>query len=132
MILLVDDKPLFIAPLKEAFDAAGFIINLAMTADECIQIVRSRDPIDAIVLDVMLPPGSMDLPEVDYGMNTGLVLLNMIRESRPFIPIILHSVRDDLSAVETHDRLTIVASKSGATPAELVKLVESVVRSQPE
>lgn len=132
MILIVDDEPWFVGPLTEALADAGFTTQLASTPDECMKALAGGQRIEAVVLDVMLPPGSLDPREVDYGVNTGLVLLRRIRERHPNVPVILHSVRRDFELPEKERVLTLVMSKSETRLEELVQCVQKVVESQRE
>jgi CheY-like chemotaxis protein len=132
VILVVDDEPWFVAPLTQALVDAGFKIQLVCTPNECMEVVASGECIEAILLDVMLPPGSLDLAETAHGFDTGLVLLRMIRERLPHTPIILHSVRNDFRVPDTPGALTLVLPKSNTSLASLVQFVRKIVDSQKE
>lgn len=127
MILIVDDEKWFIKPLKDALEESGFEIQSATTPDECMAMVKSGKRVDAVVLDVMLPAGSLNMAEVNNGIDTGLMLLREIRRTCPHIPIILHSVRRDFPISRMRDPMTFILPKSDTTLAEMVRSLRKIV-----
>ena len=53
-ILLVDDEPILIKGLKYTLEKDGYDILTAMDGEEALQVFR-QNPVDLVLLDVMLP-----------------------------------------------------------------------------
>lgn len=56
-LLLVDDDPVLLRSTARALGAAGYFVEVAFSAAECLRLVRLRRP-DLILLDVVLPDES--------------------------------------------------------------------------
>jgi DNA-binding response OmpR family regulator len=95
-VLIVDDSLTVRMDLSEAFTAAGFRLLLCATAAEAREVL-SRGPVDAIVLDVLLPDAN------------GVDLLNEIRSTPEgsVVPVVMLS-----SEAEIKDR--ILGIRTGA------------------
>lgn len=132
MILIVDDEKWFIAPLKDALEEDGFETQSTTTPDECMAVVRSGKSIEAVILDVMLPAGSLDMDEVKNGVDTGLVLLREIRRLQPRTPIILHSVRRDFDMAKLRDPMIFILPKSDTTLRQMLGTLRDILKRQPD
>jgi CheY-like chemotaxis protein len=53
-VLIVDDERLFIYPLKDVIESAGFEVESAMSGKEALEKIRKSPP-DIVVLDLMMP-----------------------------------------------------------------------------
>jgi CheY-like chemotaxis protein len=53
-VLIVDDERLFIYPLKDVIESAGYEVESAMSGREALEKVRKSPP-DIVVLDLMMP-----------------------------------------------------------------------------
>ncbi|MBQ2952201.1 MAG: response regulator transcription factor [Clostridia bacterium] len=80
-ILLVDDEPLILKPLKYQLEMDGYETELAMDGEEALEKFFSR-PFDFVLLDVMLP-------KLD-----GLSVCQRIRE-RSNVPIIMLTAKGE-------------------------------------
>jgi len=130
VILIVDDETWFVSPLRRAFEMEGFKTAIAANPDECLEMISGNETVDAIILDVMLPSDSLDLEETDSGLSAGLVPLQRIRKKRPHVPIVISSVRRDLSVQESDHPATVVISKSAMTPNPMVEMIQRLVQTQ--
>jgi CheY-like chemotaxis protein len=73
----------------------GITVTAVLNVKDAIsEIQRLGKSLDAILLDIIMPPeNTYSLDETNGGTTTGLRLLKDIRELRPDIPIIIVSVR---------------------------------------
>lgn len=114
-ILVVDDEPDIGELLRDFLEAQGYGVRLAGHAAEALTVLE-REPIDSLVLDVMLPDRS------------GFDLLRQVREQSD-LPVLFLSARDDdadkLRGLGLGADDYIVKS---ATPAEVVARVQAVLR----
>jgi CheY-like chemotaxis protein len=53
-VLIVDDERLFIYPLKDLIESAGYTVESAMSGKEALEKIRTSPP-DVVVLDLMMP-----------------------------------------------------------------------------
>jgi CheY-like chemotaxis protein len=53
-VLIVDDERLFIYPLKDVIESAGYDVESAMSGKEALEKIHQSAP-DVIVLDLMMP-----------------------------------------------------------------------------
>jgi two-component system response regulator MprA len=83
-ILVVDDDRAVREALERALSLEGFDVELAADGAEALAAVERRQP-DAIVLDVLMP-----------GVD-GLEVCRMLRKAQSRVPILMLTVRDDLS-----------------------------------
>ncbi|MFT4037350.1 MAG: response regulator transcription factor [Thermomicrobiales bacterium] len=114
-ILVVDDEPEIGELLRDFLEAAGFGVRLAPHAAGAAAVL-AQEPIDGMVLDVMLPG------------RTGFDLLREIRATSD-LPVLILSAREDdadkLRGLGLGADDYIVKS---ATPAEVVARVQAVLR----
>lgn len=80
-ILVVDDDPGVTSLLKRGLSYEGFVVDVASSGAEGLDVARERPP-DLVVLDVMMP-----------GLD-GLQVLERLRAADTQLPIILLTARD--------------------------------------
>ncbi len=112
-ILIVDDEPDFLELFSMRLEANGFKVVTAKNGIEALEKVEKEKP-DAVLLDVMLPPG------ID-----GLEVLKRIRKKDKKLPVFM------ISAYST-DEMFKLAEKFGSfgyivKTGDLQKEVEHVV-----
>jgi CheY-like chemotaxis protein len=90
-ILWVDDDALHAVQLSSRFRDAGFAVTFATTVDEAVASFARIAP-DAVVLDLLMPPGSFSLQETAGGTRTGLALARKLRGTQSTLPILFTSV----------------------------------------
>jgi len=83
-LLLVEDDPALVAALARGLRSAGFAVDTAGSAAECLALLRLGEH-DLLVLD-------LGLPDVD-----GLTLLRHIRERGLPIPVLVLTARGDIA-----------------------------------
>jgi DNA-binding response OmpR family regulator len=114
-VLVVDDDPAIVSLMRDFLEADGFLVEGALTTSEAREIL-DRLPVDAVLLDVMLPGES------------GFELLRSIRRNSE-VPVLFLSARgedaDKLRGLGLGGDDYIVKS---ATPAEVVARVKAVLR----
>ncbi|HYP45920.1 MAG TPA: response regulator transcription factor [Propionibacteriaceae bacterium] len=80
-VLLVDDEVRLLAALKRGLAAEGFVVDVATTGPEGLELARLGD-FDVVVLDVMLP-----------GMN-GAEVVRRLRAEENWVPVLMLSAKD--------------------------------------
>ena len=96
-ILIVDDEIDRLEPHINRLKADGYSI---LTVDEFTEtgirriLEEYKEEIDAIILDIMIAfeEEEFNKDETDFGRRTGVVILNIIREYIPEVPVIVFSV----------------------------------------
>jgi len=125
MILLVDDEAARMASHVDELELSGYRVAQATTVAELRLFIQGSETPDAVLLDVMMPPG--DLANARDGLRTGIALLDEIRKRWPEVPVIvLTNVSDTgiLSAAEQSGAR--VVHKINALPRDLPELVRSI------
>ena len=81
-ILFIDDEPNYVQEYVEYLQEFGVDVKLETTAEGALAFIESHsDAVDAIVLDMMMPPGeTYSAASTDDGLITGLRLYQDIRE----------------------------------------------------
>ncbi len=82
-ILLVEDEKDLAAIIKQGFEEKGYVVDVAHDGEEGLYMAENF-PIDAIVLDIMLP------------VLDGLAVLSRLRKKGVTTPVILLTARDAL------------------------------------
>jgi two-component system response regulator RegX3 len=80
-VLLVDDEPDILAPIRYALERDGFTAEIALDGERGLELAR-RERFDVVVLDVMMPRSS------------GLDVCRALR-SESDVPIIMLTARED-------------------------------------
>ena len=83
-ILWVDDdvNRFALLPDRDELESRGCRIIEAPRPDDLLKVLHEQIlQIDCIIIDISMPTGSLDMAESDYGMRTGFVLIQKIRES---------------------------------------------------
>ena len=129
MILFVDEERNRIKPWVDTVAEAGYACRVIPTVDQLFDLIEtSYSEIQAIVLDIMMPPGRFDLTETDGGLRTGIVVASALKtQLGADFPIVVLSIRDDFN-----DELESIGvpciSKSMDTPDDLIAFLSSHVR----
>ena len=103
-ILLIDDAHSDASILSEELTyAINCEIKWVKNADEVMALL-AEEKFDLIVLDIMMPiPTSWtdeDFKKSEWGINTGMVLFQKIREKYPRLFILLYSARSEIQIDE--------------------------------
>ena len=79
-VLIVDDEPDVLNTTSQVFEALGYEVFEANSAEEALEILRKNSSIRIMFTDVLMPPGI-----------SGIQLARKVREANPAIQIILAS-----------------------------------------
>ncbi len=78
-ILFVDDERLFMKRYREVLDD-NFTVTFIDNVVEALEFLRGTPSIDALLLDIMMPPASQaTIVATGGGLNTGLWLLQELK-----------------------------------------------------
>ncbi len=80
-VLVVDDDPSVTSLLKRGLSYEGFVVDVAASGSEGLELARERPP-DLVILDVMMP-----------GLD-GLQVLQRLRAADGHLPIVLLTAKD--------------------------------------
>ena len=119
-ILVVDDEPAIVTVVRERLEREGLAVRAVARGEDALAYVET-DPVDLVVLDVMLP-----------GID-GFEVLRRLRSAGDSVPVIMLTARDE-------DVDKIVGLELGAddylvkpfNPRELSARVRAVLRRQAE
>jgi len=97
-VLWIDDDIKRMAPsLIEALEWQDLYVARAHSVEDALKMfAEMKDRLDLIIMDILMPPGSLSRSETDRGRRTGLVLLRKFSEISGSVPpvIVLTVVRD--------------------------------------
>ena len=86
-VLLVDDSPITLGLLAEAFEDAGWRVLEAEAGREALEVVTSGVDVDVVVCDLHMPDMS------------GFEVTDTLGSLLPDLPVVIHSTDRDVSAV---------------------------------
>jgi DNA-binding response OmpR family regulator len=110
-VLIVEDEKKTASFIRKALQAEGFAVDLSANGDEALA-AASATPLDAIVLDIMLPG------------RDGLSVLRQLRDRKNATPVLLLSARGEVD--ERVEGLNAGADDYLPKPFELAELVARV------
>lgn len=118
-VLLVEDDAMIRDAYEEEFKHSGFLVDVAMTADECFVSLKAHRP-DIILLDIFLPKES------------GLEIIDKIKQDALYadIPIIVITNifvdREDLA----RKGVTYSLIKSEVTPGQITEKMVDILKAK--
>jgi DNA-binding response OmpR family regulator len=83
-VLIVEDEQRVASFVAKGLEGAGFLTEVAATGADALEHMRTRGPVDVVLLDV-------GLPDMD-----GFAVLTQIRQTDPETPIIMLTARGDV------------------------------------
>jgi CheY-like chemotaxis protein len=101
MILVIDDNPKRVQMDVEELEHRAFEVMLVDNVDEAIARLReSIAGIEAVVCDIMMPPGTLGGDRTRDGLRSGLSIVNTIRQLSEKLPIIVFTnvAKEDLGS----------------------------------
>lgn len=111
-VVVVDDDPFFLSAVVRVLQKLQLRVSPAESFSSAIEIIESGEPIDLLLTDVGLGPGSPH----------GLVLSNMARLRRHHLKIILMSGSYDIGKIAEYANAPVVLQKPVA-PERLIGAV---------
>ena len=113
-ILLVDDEQGLIEALEDALVSEGYRVLRAFTGEEALEIL-SREQVDLVTVDIMLPPGK-SLESETISQRTGIYLIREISRRYPALDLFCLSVVSDADTVKEVQMLGVRFFRKGETP----------------
>ena len=136
LVLLVDDDKLPMQFYVKALEEKGFKVRHCLEPGSALEFVGEKgSQIDAIILDIMMPPGDRyEHEHTNEGLRTGVFLLPDLRKYCPNIPVVvLTNVRNpDTLGLFKGKALVEVIQKKDCPPFELAELVDEMVGKSEE
>jgi DNA-binding NarL/FixJ family response regulator len=123
-VLLIDDEQGFLEPLEDALISEGHHVMKAFTGEEALRVL-SRQHVDLVTLDVMLPPGP-GLEEETSSLRTGVYIAKKLVKLYPNLDIFCLSVVNDEETIREIQELGIRFLRKGETP---LRTVLNMIRS---
>lgn len=100
-VLIVDDDQYFAEPLIWELRERGYEVETCGAIEDVLsedKKIRINKLPDCVILDIMMPHGEIfTKQETNRGAETGLRLLNIIHKEWPNVPVIIVTVRDDIT-----------------------------------
>ncbi len=135
-ILFVDDEPWYARDMMEQLEEEEYQVIPAYDGTQALEILESGEPIDLIVLDIMMPTGQRITDPLE-GKRTGVKVGEFIRmEMKSKIPIIYltviwdQAVHSYIEQVEKGAGLEASILVKPVFPRELVDEVKKHIREQ--
>lgn len=131
LVLLIDDDKLPMQFYVKALQKKGFKVKQCLKPDSALAFAQEKKgEIDAIIFDIMLPPGRYK--KTNEGLRTGVFLLPDLRKHCPDIPIVvLTNVKNPSTLDEFKGKpLLKVVQKMECPPFELASLVWEIVSGE--
>lgn len=90
MILIVDDERRYTLPYYEHLKLSGYRVEFRKDVVAAFHFLQEHlERIDVLVLDIMMPSGSMfTREETDNGLHTGVCFYDRVRKIAPRLPVI--------------------------------------------
>lgn len=117
-ILVIDDEPVVLNSCRKVLEQDGFDVCLVASADEALELLKVES-FDLLLVDVKMPK------------HDGIYLMQMVKEQRSDIPIIV------MSGYPTHDTISDGAKMGAAafiakpfTPDELIETLRKVIQKE--
>ena len=118
-IVLIDDDhgpmDLYVRALRES----GLVVDHLDNLTEAMEHVRTTDkPADLYLIDIMMPPGdALTLEESNYGLTSGIILYQRLRDRFPDVPVII------LTSISNPEILELLPSDSNTTKEAKVEVL---------
>ncbi len=130
MVLFIDDEPRFISPFIDAFHFSGFSVQVLTDVDSAWDIIKARtDEIDAIILDIMMPPGRLlEGYETKEGLRTGLLFLELMKDLDERIPVVCLTNADTRLFPKIAHRNHFIFEKKDIDPWQMVEKMSDIKR----
>lgn len=130
MILFIDDEPEYISAFAQAFELTDFEVSTITNLDEAWEYLKeNKDEVDAIILDVMMPPGKLlNLEETANGLRSGIIFLEYLKELDEGIPVIILTNANKKNIEKISHRNYFIYEKKEIDPWSLVDKMDNIKR----
>jgi DNA-binding NarL/FixJ family response regulator len=113
-VLLIDDDRVFSEPIKWQLEFDGHSVeyqkHVSSVVDATGTILVARP--DCLIIDIMMPRGDIYSKEqANSGSDTGIYLLRDLQKAYPNVPVIVVTVRDDLSVEVLKEKHSVTVRK---------------------
>ena len=134
LVMLVDDDRAVMQYYRRAIEAIGLEVVQFYDPDGVADFMSGehvRIP-DAVVLDVMLPPGKRYIgrADVDHGLRTGLLLLRELREHFGQCPFIVLTNVDRAEVLRSFPSDVCVVNKSDMAPPDFADFLADTLKGK--
>src|SRR5262245_51220168 len=130
-ILFVDDEQRWVTSYIDELKYAGFTVHYKSTVDSAMEFFDdNHDQLSLLILDIMMPPGSIfKFEETQDGLRAGVLFYDTIRMKNPSLPvIILTNVSDDKVKKKFEQEYNcLFLRKPECFPYELAEEVRSIL-----
>jgi len=132
LVLLIDDDNLPMKFYVKALEHEGFRVNHCFNPDSALDFaMEETSRIDAIILDIMLPPGQIYRSEnTNDGLKTSVLLLKDLRHYCPDAAVVvLTNVSKPSTLNEFKGQNSVeVVQKISCPPFGLVEIVRKMLK----
>ncbi len=130
LVLLVDDETMPSDLYVRALERVGFKVEQRFDPDEALAFVEKEGQnIKAIILDVMMPPGSYGNKRTEDGLTTGVLLYADLQQRCPYVPIFVTTNTANHATLQQFPQgpLLRIIQKIDYPPRALIKLVQEMI-----
>lgn len=114
-LLIADRNPHIRNFLKREFITAGYRVRLAESGDELLKIIYGPSRLDLLIVDP-------DLPDTDLA-----VITRKLGDRVPPLPVVLHTLDNDLALVMPSMRQSSWVEKNGGSVERLKAIVAGML-----
>lgn len=115
-VLLVDDSPIQMAARQGVLKQAGFIVQIATSAETALSLLRSPvgETVNLILTDHVMPETS------------GAEFVRLLRSIKPAIPVVVISGMPEVD--QEYEGLDVIFRQKPIPPPDLIKLVDELTK----
>lgn len=123
-ILYLENEDSLVQYLPLVLKEKGLEVIAMSSIKDALQKLANEE-FDAILLDIMMPPGEdMDAEKLEYGRKTGIEVARRMKRIKPKTPIVAFTVITDRKLLDEIKKagITVVLNK----PAEVDQIVQAL------
>lgn len=119
-IVIIEDEPWNELWLKESLEDHGYCVEMHPNVDSAWEQIQSKDQIDLIILDIIMPPGLLLGGQNVSPTEIGKRFYEYIIQARPQVRVINYTILPRDKTVQTIPYL--------AKNTEPTKIVEQIIK----
>lgn len=131
LVLVVDDEPVVMQYYVKVFQERGLRARLVTNVDDVFPIMeKHKDEVAAVVIDIMMPPGTRySERNSEEGLKTGLLLWRDLRARFTELPMLIltNVTRNDTLGLFAGDPKLRVLRKLDYPPEEAAEVVNEMI-----